>query len=60
MNQLVTSMNNNNNNCGVVVKVQNLPWATGEQDIRTFFARLSVTDIRVVGGVDGEAFVTFR
>lgn len=43
-----------------VIKLWNLPLTAGAKEIRTSFFGLSVTKMLIIGGLDGEAFVTFR
>lgn len=42
--------------------MQNLPLAANATDIRQFFRGLSVLDggVLILGGLKGEAFITFR
>lgn len=44
----------------VIIKIKNLTPYAGSREIRAFFNGLSICQVLIAGGVDGEAFVTFR
>lgn len=43
-----------------VIKLWNLPLSAGAKEIRVSFVGISVTEMIIIGGMDGEAFITFR
>lgn len=44
----------------IIIKIKNLTPYAGSKEIRAFFNKLSICQVLITGGIDGEAFVTFR